>query len=204
VIDSLNITLRNFIFSGIIQVSDSSNVNIVGTEGDDEINVELEGTIENVNVEGDAGSDDITINTDADIGLGQLKGQVNLSKSLEVVTVNISGDGNEVQVEEKIDIPGSQVTINNPKGDVIINSSGAIDVSDDEETGGKIEINAKRIAIFGSLSADGGGDGGVIHLLANDMLVIGNDGKLTANASLHGDGGEMSLRGLQYTIDSRA
>ncbi len=66
VINSISITLRDFVFEGIVQVSDSTNVSIVGTEGDDEIEIGLEGTVENLSVEGVAGNDDITINIDAE------------------------------------------------------------------------------------------------------------------------------------------
>ena len=61
VIDSLNITLRDFIFAEIIQVSSSSDVSIVGTEGDDEIEVAVEGKVENLSVESGAGSDAVTL-----------------------------------------------------------------------------------------------------------------------------------------------
>jgi len=197
---SLNITLRNFIFGEVIQISDSADVTIVGTEGDDQIGVDLEGTVDNLSVEGGAGSDTFTINTEEDTDLGQSESQVNLDESLEVVNINVQDSGNEVKVEGKIDIPGGQLTINNPEGDVIVDSSGGIDVSDDADAG-EIEINAQRIASFGLLSADGQGDpssspkgtghGGTIHILASDIVVIGNDARITANASLHGNGGEI-------------
>jgi len=64
--DSQNIILREFVFQEIIQVSDSVDITIRGTEGDDEIDVALEGTVDNLSVEGGGGSDSITIHQGAE------------------------------------------------------------------------------------------------------------------------------------------
>ena len=211
IFDSVNITLRDFIFQELIQVIDSTNVTITGTDGDDEIEVELDGSVENLSVDGGAGSDCLIVSTNADISLGQTDAQkasrtgqqVNLDASLEVVTIDVSGNGNEVQVEGEVNIPDGEVAINNPRGDVIVSSGGVIDVSG--EDGGRIEINAERIASFGDLNADGQNDGGQVIIKASDIVVIGNDAKITANAGLIGDGGEILVIGERHaTISSSA
>jgi len=210
VVDSFNIALRDLIFGEVILVRDSTDVTITGTEGDDEIEVELNGTVEAVSVKGGAGSDILTINTDEDIGLGLADNQISFDENIESVTVNVSGDNHEVEVAGEVNVPGGDISINNPGGDVIVSSSGAIDVSG--EDGGRIEINAERIASFGTLTADGQGDpssgsghGGVINVLASDIVVIGNDARLTANAGLIGDGGEILVIGERHaTIASSA
>ncbi|MBL7164095.1 MAG: hypothetical protein ISS57_15975 [Anaerolineales bacterium] len=66
VVDSFNIALRDLIFGEVILVRDSTDVTITGTDGDDEIEVELNGTVEAVSVEGGAGSDAITIHQGAE------------------------------------------------------------------------------------------------------------------------------------------
>ncbi len=64
--DSQNIILREFVFQEIIHVSDSVDITIRGTEGDDEIDVALEGTVDNLCVVGGGGSDSITIHQGAE------------------------------------------------------------------------------------------------------------------------------------------
>ena len=225
IVDSLNITLRDMIFAEYIQINGSKDVTIEGTDGDDEIDVDLDGTVENLNIEGGTGNDAITVNLDADNsdvhvegGLGeddltittgadtQLsenqalsdEQQVRFDESLESINIEVSGEDNEVQVDGEVNVPGGQVSIKNPGGDVIVTSQGNLDVSNDAEKGGKIDIKAERIASFGSITADGENEGGKIHILANDIVVIGNNARIIANASLKGDGGEILVIGQRH------
>ncbi len=225
IVDSLNITLRDLIFAEYIQINGSKDVTIEGTDGDDEIDIDLDGAVENLNVDGGAGDDAISVNLDADNSDVQVVGglgeddltitteadtqlaenqafsdeqQVRFDESLESINVEVSGEDNEVQVDGELNVPGGQVSINNPGGDVIVTSQGNLDVSNDAGEGGEIDINAERIASFGSISADGENKGGKIHILANDIVVIGNNARIIANASLSGDGGEILVIGQRH------
>ena len=193
-----NISLHNFTFGEIIQIGNSSNITLTGTDDNDSIEIALEGSVEDLAVSGGAGEDKLSLQASDDLSLnGESNSQqLNLDGSVETVIVNGTGAGHEIRVEGMVSAPGSSVEISNPGGDVIVASNGSIDVSGD--TGGEIEIEGGRIANFGKINANGQQNGGSIKLLASDIVVIGNDAKITANASLSGNGGEILIIGERH------
>jgi len=154
VVESLNITLRDFIFTEIIQVSDSADVSIVGTEGDDEIEVELEGTVENLSLDGGVGNDEITIKQTSEV-----------SETSDVSTVSVVGglgdDSLVIYVEEDIDVDDDEVT---SQDDVIAYDDsvenlhveaalGDVSVSKSIALQGALALSGENITISGNISA---------------------------------------------------
>jgi len=192
VIDSINIALRDFTFGDVIQVNDSTDVSIVGTEGDDEIEVELEGTVENLSVEGRAGSDEITVNLQTS----------EVSETSDVSTIlTIGGEGNdrvivhneEDDLEVDEDVVASQSvtvafddTVENlhveaPAADISVSKSvalqGALVLNGENITvsgdisGSEIKLqSADTTQVTGSLDAPGG----TVHVLGNQVFLEEN------------------------------
>ncbi|RKY41296.1 MAG: hypothetical protein DRP85_06715, partial [Candidatus Makaraimicrobium thalassicum] len=63
--DSFDIILRNFTFANLIRVSNSTDVTITGTDGDDTIEISVEGTVDNLNVNGGTGDDELNVDYSA-------------------------------------------------------------------------------------------------------------------------------------------
>ncbi len=154
IVESLNITLRDFIFTEIIQVSDSADVSIVGTEGDDEIDVELEGTIENLNVEGGEGDDEITISQTSEV-----------SETSDVSTVSVVGglgdDSLVIYVEEDVEVDDDEVASQDDAvayDDTVESlhveaALGDISVSKSIALQGALALSGENITISGDISA---------------------------------------------------
>ena len=183
IVESLNITLRELIFKGIIQVSDSADVSIVGTDSDDEINVELEGTVENLIVGGGGGDDEITIIQNADSSVVQVSGGegddtlvVHVEdEDLEVDDDEVFGQDDSVPFDDSIESLYVEAVL----GDIAVAKEIALDGMlslkgenvniSSNVLGNKISIqSADTTQLSGSLAAPGG----TVHLLGDKVFLI--------------------------------
>jgi len=203
--DSLNITLRNFIFGEVIQISDSSDVTIAGTEGDDQIDVDLNGTVENVSVEGGAGSDAITINQEAEssaVLISGGEGDDSLTvysdeEDLEVDDDEVSSQDNSVAFSDSVE----SLQVEAPVANILVSKSvalsGVLGLSADNLTiSGDLAANeiiiesGETTRVSGSLDAPGGR----VHLLGDKVFLI-EDAQIDVSAE---KGGGTVLVGGDY------
>lgn len=74
----------------------------------------------------------------------------------------------------------------------IVKNTGSISVPGD--LGGTITMRGVRVGQFGTATADGVlGDGGDIGVLANELIIIGEESHTSANAGLFGNGGNVKI-----------
>ncbi len=100
IIESNEIALNDFSFENPIKIVDSADIAITGTDQDDTIEVDLEGTVENLVVDGGQGDDEVVIN----LGAEETTVVVSDSGSEDDDTLVINKD------EEDIDISDDQAT----------------------------------------------------------------------------------------------
>jgi len=169
VLNSSNITLRDFIFGNVVRVSDSSYVTMQGTPTDDTITVTLQGSVQNLSVDGGAGSDAVTLNMDAssatvsvaDSGAG----------SGDSLTVNATNGNDQVRLTT------GTVSIN---GDQTINTSG---IESQTINTGAGDDTLTLAGTFGDVDVNGGAGTMTIsaesHVVApGGQVSINSDGTL--------------------------
>ncbi|MBL6966397.1 MAG: hypothetical protein ISR60_07560, partial [Anaerolineales bacterium] len=109
--NSQAINLYNFIFEEVLQIADADEVSIVGTDGDDEIEVAVEGVVDNLSVDGAAGNDTITINQNADSSTVKVDG----GSGDDELTVNATADADQITQESNSGPPPKKWTVRKAK-----------------------------------------------------------------------------------------
>jgi hypothetical protein len=205
--NALNITLRDLLFTENIHISDSANVTLTGTENDDEITIELAGTVENLAVAGATGDDAITIHQGA-----------------ESSSVHISGgDGTDsLTIKDNEDLLLSGEQVNSDTESVTFDSSienlhvdagaGDLDVDEDVSVADEITLDGDNIRVSGVIAADAiyvhstdtsyisgmlvasGPSGGTVHVLGRRVALLDE-----AQVNVSGNtGGGIALIGGDY------
>jgi len=105
--------------------------------------------------------------------------------TIENLTEAGAGDGDNASITASQDLEGFT------DGDVI--NRGVIDASGDER-GGRIVASGSRVSQQGEAIANGGqGSGGEIQLIARELVEVGSESRVIANAGLDGVGGDVTV-----------
>ena len=111
-----------------------------------------------------------------------------VSADISAASTGVTDDHPAASTRESTD--GTVATIRINSGDVI--NQGQINA--DGDSGGRIVAAGQRVSQQGSASANGiQGAGGEIQLLAREHVEAGSESVTTANAGLHGDGGNITI-----------
>ncbi|MBC8508399.1 MAG: hypothetical protein H8D34_26380, partial [Chloroflexi bacterium] len=155
--DSLSIGLRDFTFSQTITIDNSTDVQIVGTAGDDTLDVTLSGTgTSEVSVDGDDGDDQINIHGDAgEAGEVNVDGGAGADKVILVQPVDAKNELNiaaeTLEINGGIYSPGNSPGILNVS-ELTVSAGGTLQI---EIGGTAVGTEYDQFNVAGLLTLDG-------------------------------------------------
>ena len=202
-----NVTLHDLLFTENIHIRDSADVTLTGTEDDDEIVIELAGTVENLTVAGNAGDDAITIHQGAENSDVQVSG----GDGTDSLTVK---DDEDLQLSgERVNSDTESVTFDSAIENLHVDArAGDLDVDEDVSVSDEITLEGDNIRVNGVMTADAiyvhstntsyisgmldasGPSGGAVHVLGRRVALLDE-----AQVNISGDtSGGTALIGGDY------
>jgi len=147
--NSHNISLLHFVYEEILGIANSSEISILGTDADDEIELELQGNVENLSVDGGEGDDSITLNLEAENGSVTVTDSGEHSNDSLVIRQDDDTQISEGQVSSEHETVSYDDTIENLE----VDSQEDIDVQGDTTIADKLTLTGKNLNIEADLSA---------------------------------------------------